>query len=541
MHPKERTHNLLNKALNFISQSQLPDGSFPGYAWKPSGQTLEVHTIFDTVVILTALHATEFPKTYAQTIQKALVFLSKEQNSNGSFNYWKKDSPYFTQLGYPNDLDDTALALACYSLYKEGGFSGKDMADIAKILTSVEIKEGGPYNTWLCEFRNSKRWEDIDIGVNANIAYMLSTLGIELPGLTEFFERTIEEGTYRSAYYLSPIVLLYYLSRAYNSPLREQARGFLKRFQGASGTFHSPLMTALEISALIRFGEPKESCIDAIEFLFETVQKNGGWARDIFYLDPSTKDTTWYHGGDVLTTAFCVEAISLFNKEEEKVQATALEFQNERSAIIADFLSRSEANESFQKLSTLGLSKLETYEISEKSMLLPFYMRAALGKTFEDIPDEKLIELGSANLFGWIGYSLLDDASDGQADKTLLPFSAWCIRQLVDIYYNILPKENHHIVNCVLETIEKALYAEKEHRLVSTEGTISIEHLPTQDLIPVHEKSIGHCLPALSVLFLAGLPGDHETCHLVWNFFQQFLGARQLNDDAHDINAVFPN
>jgi hypothetical protein len=48
------------------------------------------------------------------------------------------------------------------------------------------------------------------------------------------------------------------------------------------------------------------------------------------------------------------------------------------------------------------------------------------------------------------------------------------------------------------------------------------------------DRSLGHALPALGVLFAAGYAPDSCEARATRSFFQNYLTARQLHDDAHD-------
>ena len=48
------------------------------------------------------------------------------------------------------------------------------------------------------------------------------------------------------------------------------------------------------------------------------------------------------------------------------------------------------------------------------------------------------------------------------------------------------------------------------------------------------DKSLGHVLPALAVLFSLGYAPDSIAVDATVSFFKNYLAARQLHDDAHD-------
>ena len=109
---KEYISKSIQKGLYILSDSQELDGSFLGESFTRNGETRRVLTVFDTAFVLSNLIPLK-ENTLSQSIAvRGLQFLVNQKNIGGSYNYWQRNSIHEKNLPYPDDLDDTALALA---------------------------------------------------------------------------------------------------------------------------------------------------------------------------------------------------------------------------------------------------------------------------------------------------------------------------------------------------------------------------------------------------------------------------------------------
>jgi hypothetical protein len=528
----------IQNGLAFLARTQEPDGSFTGESYQDSDKTLIVETVFDTAFILASLapvvRVHNFPMGM---IDRGLAFLRSQERQDGSYNYWDKKSPFASKLAYPNDLDDTALALMARALY-EKEFGGEASAKLVRLLTETEISIGGPYNTWICDFINDPRWRDQDLGVNANIAFLLSKLDITLPNLTAFFESCINEESYTSPYYISPIVLIYFIARSYTGELKEKLSHTILNYQINSCDWGNPLLTALAVSSLLRLGNTDMDYANAIEHILEIQKPNGSWAREILYLDPSVLEVRWYHGSSAITTACVLEMLALWHTDsnKKKIQTKPENIYTKEKNLINDTFVKdaSLVDSHFGTLASLAVTKITLNPISAKSMVLPFIFKDMLGAKALHIPDDTLIDLGKANLAGWIGYTIIDDIMDGDTDGSLSPFGIWCIRYVCTIYRTLLSKIDYMLVENILTATETALYRERVKALPQ-ELNLETYIFPERSELPTYHKSLGHALPALALLILSGEVQGSELYSATKTFFKHYLAAKQLNDDAHDV------
>jgi hypothetical protein len=248
-------------------------------------------------------------------------FLLSQKSPRGSFNYWLRDSEESRTMPYPDDLDDTFVALAALHGFDPSLIDGAVLADVAKLLPAVEIAPGGPYRTWLIEPTASPEWKDVDLVVNSNVAYFLSRIGIHLPNLTKFVDDRIREDNLTSPYYPSVIHVIYFISRFYKGEGRD---ALVQKVLAAPK--ENSLKLAMAISALINLGyDPallnannKVNESNLMSLLIARIEAEG-FTPDPFCIELVRDGKTHYAASPALTAAFCAEAIAKWMALEEAV------------------------------------------------------------------------------------------------------------------------------------------------------------------------------------------------------------------------------
>jgi hypothetical protein len=167
--------------------------------------------------------------------------LQGERGPLGSFRYAED---------YPDDLDTTSLALYALAIHDEST-SAEALANYVHLLFATEVKEGGPYRTWLVNEAALPAWKDVDPCVNANIAAFLKLEEVELAGLNDYLQSVVDDPSVCSPYYPSRLSFYYFLSRS--RPLREI---------GINEEGLSVLELALLLSARLRSDLPVEGLME---------------------------------------------------------------------------------------------------------------------------------------------------------------------------------------------------------------------------------------------------------------------------------------
>jgi hypothetical protein len=163
-----------------------------------------------------------------------------------------------------------------------------------------------------------------------------------------------------------------------------------------------------------------------------------------------------------------------------------------------------------------------------------------------------LDELALANLFGWMAYTIYDDVLDGEihdSPQLLLSAANFFLRSLT-LQYAALDAQIPGLLDeyiKMMNIIDDANAWEQVHcRALIENGVLVLpKELPyglrtttaaagRAALAKLADRSLGHALPALGVLFVAGYAPDSREVVAVLAFFRNYLTARQLHDDAHD-------
>lgn len=436
---------------------------------------------------------------------KAISIIKQDRQCNGAFNYWRRHTPERAARPYPDDLDDTALAYAALHCYSGNGLSGGDAARFIKLLISAEAAPGGPYNTWLLDFKSAPCWSDIDPAVNANIAFALQLMGVHMPALQRYLGNCLVTGTLKSRYYSSPLAVLYFISRAYRGTAASSGRqAILAARRGADrGT---PLATACALSALLRWEENPQTLVPAVLSLLKN-QAGGHWRAENLYIEGMASQKACFYKSSVLTTAFCLEALELARQHFLTMKAPA-PFEITEPEV---------SDGPFQQETTKESQWIIGHPFWKESLDWARQARIALGEPADSISSDTLADLASAQLAGLSGYGIIDDIIDRQRSITELPCALSAIRLCHSIYVRLLPEEA--IINEIFSEMEIALDREAKGLLPEKQS----------------KKSLGAALPVLAIAVLSGRTGSR--LRSLADFFAGLFAARQWNDDAHDYEA----
>ncbi len=450
-------------------------------------------------------------------------------------------------------MDDTALAFGAIQLYRPETICGKDLARLMHTLIATERKAGGPYNTWLTDFKKDKRWDDCDIGVNANIAYMLSLLGVRLPNLTKYFEDALEKNALDSKYYFSPLIILYFISRSYEGDKKKLFAKIILKYQSADGTWGTPLQSAMAVTSLYRLSEsiPQEERV--VNFLLSS-QANGYWKKESFYFERGDTNDMWYHGADVLTTSICLEAmVSLLGAGKTNKSGVSTEkhftFQKEIECLGCDFIDRAQAvSKDFGMIARSWTEKIFLHPWTRDGVLLPFHIVLALiepakydrlAKSPES--HRALLKLSYAGLAGWIGYSLLDDVMDDDENTSLIPFANFCLREMNISYKNCISEKSFTHISHILDETDTAYFDEQKLRIPKIGNGFNLTSFSITDFnTQTAQKSLGYIISGLGTIDFLNehhLLSDENSPiqKALVDFFHLYLKAKQDNDDAEDL------
>ena len=513
-----------------MTNEQQSDGHFAGS-----------EAVFLTSLILSSINSLKNDRRLDRIKNRAVNFLLKQKSEHWSFNYWGKNSSETKTRPYPDDLDDTFCALASINGYKKDLLDGTALAKITTILTATEDHVGGPYRTWIVPPDADSIWKDVDIAVNSNVAYFLVQQDVFLPKMRKFLLGRIAKKNLSSKYYPTIFPVAYFLSRYLNLD-RKATKKYKQALQKIilskqtknTGSFGNPLHTALAISSLLRLGAAPVMVEKSIKYLHQTSEE-GVWPEYAFCCDPMIDKKQYYAGSSALTTAFCLEALSLFDNHTTDVPHQVTKSDDKTQVIYDQVIGR--ARKRFVKLGTdlrtVAIRMLEKTIKGDKDkqvVLMPYFFSIALRKQRKKINQDFLISLGLANIYGWIAYRIYDDFLDNEGKPLQLSVANVCLRELAAIYNGIIPDKFRE----VMDTLDNANAWEIAH------SRFDPKHYPPDgipdygDFSQLANKSLGHALGPIAVLTKLGYGANSPEMKNFLTFFRHYIIARQLNDDAHD-------
>lgn len=536
----------IQKGINYLAKNQEEDGGFLSLS-SPNPHDFSLarkfHTLFPVALILSSLNKLPDGVGGKTIRKKAVQFLLTQKSPYWTFNYWQRDSREARKMPYPDDLDDTSCALAAIFEYDKKLINAKALTNILAVLTALEEKEGGPYRTWLVDERGGEEWKDIDLVVNCNVAYFLSLQEVSLKSINKFVEQAIETKKYHSRYYPSFYPIAYFISRFYKGKKKRELAECILSKREANYKWENPLFTALAVSSLLNLGFSSSDLEKSIEYILGE-QGNGSWKPYALYPDPVISGKLYYCGSRALTTAFCIEALGKFSARSESVRKsrkaeTDGDQKRMRKKIVAITDQRfsnlhSELTEKFLAVRKKILKGDKTNQVT----LLPYYVQKSLGNN-KPADENVLAELGAAGLYGWMAYTIYDDFFDGEGDPEVLSLANICLRELTSIYCDNFAKDEKFLrfFRNTMDRIDSANAWEVSNcRAQLTGSSLTIpDRLPEfGKLERLANRSIGHALGPVAVLYLDTGNIESPDVKNLMAFFENYIIARQLNDDAHD-------
>lgn len=542
--------------------------SFSDTAPEVIGKTIKHQTTFFTANILSCLNSIEelvfenalaMPEVaimgkFAAIRKSATEFLLSEKSGYGSFNYWGHAAEERKTMPYPDDLDDTFVALAALYGYDTKLIDGSALANAAKLLTAVETVPGGPYRTWLVAQdpqggqdprvpHVSAAWRDVDVVVNSNVGHFLSLLNISLPNLATFIDEHIRAGDIGSPYYPGVVQAGYFISRFYDGVLKKELAEIILRERDKNGLWKNQLESAMAISALINLGFAEKITEADVASLTARIEKEG-YRPYAFCIDPARDGKTYYAGSAALTAAFCIEALAKYATQHSAPDIEReihKEIKNSPGATHLEAikrLARQRAVSLPENLRAVVLGEIEKIT-AEEIVGVPFLAHAALGQP-QNISADVLDELALANLYGWTAYTIYDDFLDGENGEPLLLSAAnFFLRELTASYAALAARDERlsgmgEAYAKIMNTIDDANVWEQLHCRAKIENNILELPRAPLEFDDLADRSLGHALPALAVFSFAGYPPDSREAATLLSFFKNYLIARQLHDDAHD-------
>ncbi|HSX34294.1 MAG TPA: hypothetical protein VLF62_01475, partial [Candidatus Saccharimonadales bacterium] len=427
MHGRPKDRAAQARAISFLQANQAADGAFDTFnstVAQPFQAQNPYRTTFLPALILQALGHVDGTE---QVRTRLAEWLYAQRSPEWSFNYWPAAARERSEVAYPDDLDDTFCALSGLWQHDPKLIGPEVMGKAVRILLATETAVGGPYRTWLVPPSADKIWQDVDLAVNANVAFFLRQVAQPLPNLDALMEQAIADKKFSSPYYPNAWPIMYYIGRAYRGAKSAALVRIVHSLQTEEGHWGTPLHTALALRILQEQGSSADISA-AVAFLLRAQQPDGSWPAEPFWLE--VKQT--YSGSAALSTAFVLEALAHSNTAVSAAanvpvaSGRATEASSREAAIYSAVLaSATTANQRLPKglhaAATATVTRMARSSTNREIVLLPYFFARsqASGKT----PLGLLKNLGLANMHGWAAYTIYDDLLDASGDIRMLPLA----------------------------------------------------------------------------------------------------------------------
>jgi hypothetical protein len=395
--------------------------------------------------------------------------------------------------------------------------TGKEIAKIVKTLASIEKEEGGPYY-------NDK--QQIDLGANIIIAYLLSIQEVDIPSLIGLIEDSIKKQSFKSELLNNEGFVIYLLSQFYKGEEKNNLIDLILKKLQNENIFNKIL---LSISLLnLKYEIDIKKIIDDIENNQESLNNQ----FQIFQGFKSTPDINFN---------FYIELISKYEqRNKELVQAKE---EKEVLGKIIELAKNNFKNLSldFAEISIEQIQKTITRNNDKQMSLMAYYTKKAFGKKGRNINDELVIEMGLMNVFFWTAFIIYDDFwdEDEDANPKVLPSANFYTRKYINFFISSTP-ENKKFINFfhnLMDKLDEANAWEVSHcraKIIDSKFIIP-ESIPNyNDYEYKFNPSSGHILGPIALMSKIGYDLDSPEIQNFIAYFRNYLIAMQINDDAHD-------
>lgn len=328
--------NSINRAIDFLVKSQLPDGEFETYVARANNSEDEYRfdsTPFTTSLVLYSLSFLTTPQTEKMRA-KGLDFLAQEMDRFGTWRFWSSKNPSRNVI--PPDMDDTCCISFLLKKYRDAPNNSK------LILKNRNSK--GLFYTWFLPrfytlwikpkfwFRSIKEtpmrfvfwrkteadYDDVDGGVNANVLLYLGERDETKKAIDYLIDVTLNEKEEScDKWYLTKFPFYYLLSRAYFNGIKSLQTTKTKITENLeimeSRLLSNPLDASLAGCTILNFNSSSVLLDKILAYIIQEQQEDGSWQRIPLYYGGPKKYYGW--GSKELTTGFCLEALIRYQQK----------------------------------------------------------------------------------------------------------------------------------------------------------------------------------------------------------------------------------
>lgn len=554
---QKKIKNLLKELDNL----QDSDGSFPSQSilvHKNVSDTkilrsegLVCHTTFFTSLISGILSSFAKQNHQAQFIlKKSLLFLQNVMSPTVTWNYLAQHDPAINSKVYPDDLDDTMAALIAFSLGQPEFVDANIMAKVTTLLTLLEEKTGGPYRTWIIankEINNDEMWRNVDIVANAQTAYFLKLHNIEVPKLREYLIAVTKSGDLTSDFYHHSAVILYFLTRFFTTTAPPELSNRLrKEFEAAHIQEHSTEMLLLAIS-LIRTETFTAKDWKAVARILDRKNKSNNSKKEFRFfieekkLDDSTKQANCVAMEIALQMEFWQLAKDLDLGQTKTIKLNLNNKDKDNELNSNKYITEIVFDETLKYLGPNNNTIQSDFQTLKNSLIeneTTCCLISLPQKIFNNLKIYKTTKLEirmlcRASLCGILAYRIIDDIFDDGAKRDLLPLATALLRMMTEIFHTLWPAEQYSLCNKLLTEIECGMSEEFNFDSLKPLNIELIKEFEKDE--QVVRRSRGLAIAPLTIFLREDSTDSEIFMKLFISFLSNYIMARQINDDAHDL------
>jgi len=403
------------------------------------------------------------------------------------------------------NLLEVFLALTALWKYDPTWVSGDQLAYSIQRLVQSEVRVGGPY------YSNGH----VDTIANLQIASFVYLIAKPLPALNAFLDEIITKGHFEETGLDSPYAL-YLLATLYNHPVIVD---YIESRRRQTTAYQAVVLATIKSPSVTPWKKLLTICANQ--------QPAGFWCQEVLLCGNP--------GSYISTTAFIVKVLTMYQNGLLKKNASHLE---ERHKLVTQ-ATRQLFGTPLTPLQQSTLATIDKICGAKKAFeitLLPYFFALAL-KQPTSLTDHHFVTLGTANVCGWIAYSIYDDFLDMEGIPAQLPIANITMRASLDCFWTAFPENYgfHYYVTTIFNEIDEANAWEVENcRFTIHNDKVTIGQLPKYSKRAVlAARSFAHALGPIAIL-IHGTKSTPQQTRRIESAFRHYLIARQLSDDLHD-------
>lgn len=505
--------------ISLLHSLQNSNGSFSSTNIT-TGETLD-SIYFTSLILISLKNLKQHHNDQLQDItSSAIDFLIANESDTCSWNYY----PRTLLSPYPDDIDDTILAIRALQIWQPSYITPARLAQITQLLIQCEEKPGGPYRTWITKNSQNNSWDDVDTVVNYNIYQWLRSHAINLEPLNEFLFSAKDRDTYHSLYYEDPDFVNYLTgsevlsttSVKYQNTPEHPLRSVFTTI--ASVTRQIGSAESADILTINNYITQVISCTESYPFFIEKI--NSGVIE--------------YSGCKALEIALCIELLSShINKESAATKSVVAKSLGSTAQNNSETIHITRVRETIREcfydselIQDFFVKQFNKLLISSKiQLLLPFYYLHSLKESYQErITQDELVLITAAHSIGLISFTLQDSLCDRESLAHQIPYVSSGILAMSALLHSALYKQS------TLEDIQSILHSMNQALLRETHD-LQHRYLTREEL---YLKSFGVVCGIITIVLIIGERFTYTEISHIKEFFKNYLNARQMLDDLHD-------